>query len=623
MLIIYIGFIIIALTPIFGMWHKIFPKMGRKSSEAFIPFYNYYVVLRETEQPWYWVFFMLFPGAQMVMWASLNVGLIRKFGEFGVKETIMGVLFPFPVFLNIGKDDKYKTVNPTNWDVATQVDKRTPSDHVALFFAFPIIGHALVMPFTLLGFTSKKQGKKSMVKEWGDAILFALVAASVIRTYVFEPFQIPTGSMEKTQLVGDHLMVEKITFGPRVPNTPFSYPIFHNMIPWLNIKSYAEIQKIPYTRLPGFRFVERNDITVFNFPAGDTSLNDPRMPHGLIGHNYHEILRDEALYICCSPLMENKSVAFFEKNYDYYLNKARKSFVRNNKVYSRSDRERRENFTAINGILQRPVDKKENYIKRCTAIAGDEIEIIDKELFINGKLAHQPDSMLYSYKLEGRLERRFDLYDLSLLKGYEKEEAKKYNDSVKVEFNKEITFFEDNFNHNFERYGYNLSLTKNYYTKLTPKFPTLSSVIRKKGQNKRDLDNGFLRYYPNFPNDKQYDWTEDNFGPLKIPKRGDVVELNHKTLPLYKRIIHAYEKHDLAERADGIYIDEKKVTTYTIEMNYYWLMGDNRNNSLDSRFWGFVPEDHVVGRAAFIWMSVNEKGYMGGVRWDRIFQKIK
>lgn len=617
MFILAIGYIIIALTPIFGMWHKIFPKMGRKSSEAFIPFYNYYIVLRETGQPWYWVFFMLFPGAQMVMWASLNVTLIRKFGEFGIKETIMGILFPFPVFFNISKNDKYKVVNPTNWDVAKQVDHRTPSDHVALFFAFPIIGHLLVMPFTLLGFSQKKQGKKSMVKEWGDAILFALVAASVIRTYVFEPFQIPTGSMEKTQLVGDHLMVEKITFGPRIPNTPFSYPIFHNMIPWLNIKSYAEIQKIPYTRLPGFRFVERNDVTVFNFPAGDTSLNDPRMPHGLIGHNYHEILRDEAYLIA---LKEQKSLPFFEKNYDYYLNKARKSFVRNNKVYSRNDSERGENFTAINGVLYRPVDKKENYIKRCVAIAGDLIEIKDKELFVNGELAHQPDSMLYSYVLNDYPYVNYTQQQLD------------NNEEARNEYLRKDTYFDSNFGYQYHKLSYDytgtgdvvMSFTKAHYNKLKEKFPNLVPITKAKGAVKSNLENGkSISYYPNFPNDKQYDWTEDNFGPLQIPQRGDVVELNHKSLPIYKRIIEAYEKHSLVEKADGIYIDGKKVTTYTIEMNYYWLMGDNRNNSLDSRFWGFVPEDHVVGRAAFIWMSVNEKGYMGGVRWDRIFQKIK
>lgn len=607
MLILAIGYIIIVLTPIIGMWHKIFPKMGRKPSEAFIPFYNYYIVLKETEQPWYWVFFMLFPGAQMVMWASLNVTLIRKFGEFGIKETLLGILMPFPVFFNIGKDDKYQPVNPTNWDVAKQVDHRTPSDHIALFFALPIVGHALVMPFTLLGFSQKKQGKKSMVKEWSDAILFALVAASVIRIYVFEPFQIPTGSMEKTQLVGDHLMVEKITFGPRVPNTPFSYPIFHNMIPWLNIKSYAEIQKIPYTRLPGFRFVERNDVTVFNFPAGDTSLNDPRMPHGLIGHNYHEILRDEALYICLSQ--EKKSVAFFEANYDYYLNKARISFSRSNKVNSRADWERQLPFTSINGVLERPVDKKENYIKRCVAIAGDTIEIKDKELFVNRQLAHKPKFMQYNYFVKDLI--GISNPQLKQLAKFNVKEKDLYRSGRRTDSDFiGMALYEENYKEAKKMFGDNLV-----------------NDIKPKGFYKEVLnqkyDKSYTHYYPVFPNDKQYDWTEDNFGPLKIPQKGDVVELNHKTLPLYKRIIHAYEKHDLAERPDGIYIDGKKVTTYTIEMNYYWLMGDNRNNSLDSRFWGFVPEDHVVGRAAFIWMSVNEKGYMGGVRWDRIFQIIK
>ena len=610
-LIISIGFIIIAITPIIGMWHKIFIKLGRKPAEAFIPFYNYYVVLRECKQPWYWIFFMLFPGAQIVMWASLNVTLIRKFGEFGVKETFLGILFPFPIFFKIGKEDsKYKPVEPTNWDIAKQVDFRTPSDHVALLFAFPIIGHIIVYPLSLLGFNQKKQGKKSMTKEWGDAILFALVAASVIRTYVFEPFQIPTGSMEKTQLIGDHLMVEKITFGPRVPNTPFSYPIFHNMIPWFNIKSYAEVQKIPYTRLPGFRFVEKNDVTVFNFPAGDTSLNDPRMPHGLIGHNYHEILRDEAYLI---SLKEGKSLDFFENNYSYYLQKARKSFERTNKVFSRPDNEFGGKYTEINGVLIRPVDKKENYIKRCVATAGDLIEIKNKELFIDGELAHQPEHMQYNYVNKGT---KYEYVDRSTLEGYNR--YSQLNAIYKKNF--DCSYGECRPNN---EYDVVIPMTKTQFKKSKVDYPNLENYIKPLGYNRVQLTSGRSgSYCPNFPNDKQYNWTEDNFGPLRIPKRGDVVELNHKTLPLYKRIIHAYEKHDLVEKSDGIYIDGEKVTTYTIEMNYYWLMGDNRNNSLDSRFWGFVPEDHVVGRAAFIWMSIGEKGYMGGIRWDRIFDKI-
>ncbi len=598
-----IGFAIIILSPIIGMWHKIFPKIGRQSWEAYIPFYNYFAALKGCDQPWYWVFFMIFPGAQFIMWASINVTLIRRFGEFGVKETILGILFPFPVFWKIAKDDNMQTVEPTNWDIARQVDARTPSDHVALFFAFPIVGHAVVYPLSLLGFNTKKKGKKTMIKEWGDAILFALVAASVIRTYVFEPYQIPTGSMEKTLLVGDHLFVEKITYGPRVPNTPFSFPIFHNLIPWLNIKSYSEIQKIPYTRLPGFRFVEQNDVTVFNFPAGDSALNDPRMPNGLIAHTYEQILRDEAQLLAMRR--DRKTLQYFESHYNYYMNQARESFLENDKVYSRPDPQWNNQYTAINGILARPVDKRENYIKRTVALAGQEIEIKDKELFVDGKLAFQPQNMQYNYSLIGR----------------------KYPDRLtQAEYNRQDTYFKKNFNCSFNEIRRDdqgncvVPLSKTEYTKKKLKHSELQAYTKQRGY----YDDGNKGYRPIFPNDKQYNWTEDNFGPLRIPKAGDVVELDHFTLPIYRRIITAYEHHTLEEKADGIYIDGELTDSYTIQMDYYWLMGDNRNNSADSRFWGFVPEDHIVGRAAFIWLSAGEGGFFGGgARWDRVFNKIK
>jgi signal peptidase I len=605
-----IGYLLIWLTPVIGMWHKGFPQMGRKPSEAFIPFVNYFAVLRATKLPWYWVIFMIMPGIQFIMWASINVTYIRKFGVYGVMDTILGILFPFPVFWKIAKNpEKYKVQPETNWDVAKQVDARTPSDHVALFFALPVVGHAIVYPFSLLG-VKRKPGKKSIWKEWSDAILFAVVAASAIRTYVFEPYKIPTGSMEKTMLIGDHLFVDKFVYGPRLPMTPFSYPIFHNSIPYLNVKSYLEFQTIPYTRMPGFRFVENNDVVVFNFPAGDTALNDPRMPNGLIGHTYEEILRDEAFLIC---LREGKDVHHFEANFDKYVNAARTRFLEKGKVYSRivDENDNKVGYTTIYGLLERPVDKRENYIKRCVAIPGDIIEVKDKELYVNGKLAWQAPEMQYNYSYIG--------HPHPFVMG------RNWNEI-------EANFYEQNFKVNVAELGIDdsmnitIPLSKSLYESLKSSFPELKPYIKQKGYYNDQILNGkTASYYHIFPNNPQYNWTEDNFGPLQIPKKGDVVALDHKSLPIYRRIIIAYEGHSLEEKADGIYIDGNKVTTYTIQQDYYWMMGDNRNNSADSRFWGFVPEDHIVGHASFIWMSIDQyKGmFGGGMRWSRMFSGIE
>lgn len=667
-----IGYLIIVLTPVFGMWHKIFPRLDRPAWAAFVPFYNYFVALRACKQPWYWVIFLLMPGIQFIMWAAINVTVIRKFGVFGVKETILGILFPYPVCWKIANNpEEYPVAKPTNWDIVKQVNARTPSDHVALFFALPVIGHAIAYPISLMGFKSKP-GKKSIFKEWGDAILFALIAASAIRTYVFEPYTIPTGSMEKTMLVGDYLFVEKITFGPRVPMTPFSYPVVHNSFaPLVNVKSYVEIQKIPYTRLPGFRFVERNDVTVFNFPAGDTALNDPRMPYGLIGHTYEQLLRDEAFYIAHQPeeaqkiindnfaarLEEYKSqalkniqeregndsltvddevlmngaisiaqeesskilLAHFEASIEHYKKRARINFEQG-KVYGpKPSVDQDKKYTEIYGVLDRPVDKRENYIKRCVAIHGDVVEVKDKELYINGELAWQAPEMQYNYVIKGKLFPNDELAQRSFTED-------QYNKWISGE----DAWYRAHFNTDINSVGrahtgeVTVPLSKAKYAEVKTKIPEVMPYVKPKGFYRELLEQGQSGGYLNiFPNDPQYDWTEDNFGPLKIPSKGDVVPLTQKTLPIYRRIITAYERHTLKETKEGIFIDGNLATEYTIEMDYYWLMGDNRNNSADSRFWGFVPEDHIVGRAAFIWMSVGPEGmFNGGVRWDRVFSGI-
>ena len=306
--------------------------------------------------------------------------------------------------------------------------------------------------------------------------------------------------------------------------------------------------------------MERNDVTVFNFPAGDTAIADFRMPNGLVGHTYEQVLNNEAFYMAGWDRQE------YESKKGHYLNLARtrirdRRIVKSNiegitppDAFGNQKYIRGVDFGGFgSGLMYRPVDKRENYIKRCVAIAGDVVEIKDRILYVNGEKAP-----IFPHQQVGP--------------GPVKE------------------------------HGY-------YHTAAdsTPFQP----------------ENYHVQYFPIFPNDPQYNWTEDNFGPLKIPAAGDVVELNHKTLPIYRRIITAYEGHTLKETAEGIFIDGEKVDSYTIQMNYYWLMGDNRNNSADSRFWGFVPEDHVVGRAAFIWMSAGPEGlFNGGARWERVFTGI-
>ncbi len=606
-----IGYLIIIFTPVAGKWNKVLPQLGRRSKDAWIPFYGYISVLKGCKLPAYWVIFLLMPGIQFIMWACINVSYIRKFGVFEWKQTVLGILFPFPIFWKIAKQPEvFKVVPPTNWDIAKQVDMRTASDHVALFFALPVIGNAIVYLWGLGGF-KRKAGKKSIVKEWGDAILFAVIAASAIRTYIFENYKIPTGSMEKTLLIGDHLFVEKLTYGPRVPMTPFSYPVVHNSFaPLINIPSYLNIQKIPYTRLPGFGGIDRYDVTVFNFPAGDTAINDPRMPDGLIGHNYHEILRDEAWLIA---FKNGTSPSAFEQNKSYYLNKAREQFAAG-KVRCRlvRDEDRKLQYTATSGLLYRPVDKRENYIKRCVGVPGDLIEVVDKALFVNNELSYQGPWMQTKYSLIGT---RWS----DLTKGDDVDFRKDFDASfLRGDCDADDSGF------------VTIPMTQKKFEEKKAEFPNLVPYIKKKGYYHNTLMENFSKgqyfnYFPIFPNDPSYDWTEDNFGPLRIPSKGDVVEINRETIPIYRRIITAYEGHTLEEKSDGIYIDGEISTTYTIQQNYYWLMGDNRNSSADSRFWGFVPEDHVVGRASFIWLSVDqEKGmFGGGTRWGRMFSAIK
>ena len=377
------------------------------------------------------------------------------------------------------------------------------------------------------------------VYEWVNAIVFATVVATLIHIFFFQMYVIPSSSMEKTMLVGDYLYVSKVTYGPQMPNTPLSFPFVHHTMPFsATKKSFSEAVKWPYKRLKGLRDVERDDVVVFNFPAGDTVLLENQ------GVTYYDVLRE------------------YQREYGA----------------ERGRRELEANYT----IISRPVDKRENYIKRCVAVAGDTIEIVDTELFVNGKAQGAIPEKQYCYTIE----------TTSPLSAYAIDQ---------------MGITELSGGGNF------------YYSPLTEKM-----VEQFKAMDNVTKIERYVVQEQCFPYSDEYAWTADNMGPLWIPQAGATIELNSKTWPLYERVIDVYEDNDVEVRDGRYYINGEQATSYTFKMDYYWMMGDNRHNSADSRYWGFVPEDHIVGKASFIWLSLDQnKSFPANIRWNRIFTKVR
>ena len=385
---------------------------------------------------------------------------------------------------------------------------------------------------------SQPKKKKSFIREWVDAAVFAIVAASIIRIFLVEAYTIPTGSMEGSLLVNDYLFVSKVSYGARTPMTPLAVPLVHNTLPFFNCKSYTELVQWGYHRLPGFGHIERNDVVVFNFPAGDTVALEVQQDQ-----DYYSLLRN-------------------------YNND--RAFVKNN-------------FT----VLSRPVDKKENYIKRCVGIPGDTIEVRGGYLYVGNKLSKQyPHAkMTYTIATNGQV---------SLDEFVEEQDM-----------NPE----ELNYDPNSKMYIANLSNDQVAAIKKMNGVIAIAPFVLDKNDTR---DNAF-------PNDTaNFKWNRDFYGPFIVPKAGQQVTLSLQNIALYQRIIANYEHNSLDIKDGKIFINGKETTTYTFQMNYYWMMGDNRHNSADSRYFGFVPDDHIVGKAWFVWLSFGNKG----IRWNRLFRSI-
>jgi len=387
--------------------------------------------------------------------------------------------------------------------------------------------------------TDTPKKKKSVAREWLDAAVFAIVAATLIRTFFIEAYTIPTPSMEKSLLVNDYLFVSKMHYGARLPMTPLAIPFIHNSIPFFNIKSYSEAIKTPYKRLWGFSEVQRYDDVVFNFPEGDTVIAE--MPEQ-----------------------------------DYYSWK-----------YIQGEESLKRNYT----IQSRPIDKTDNYIKRCVGIAGDTLEVKAGILYVNNRPATPFKHLQRSYLV--RMKNTMGINDETL-------------DDLDVEI-------VENINNSNLYYIFNGSDENMQKVKALAGVDSVAPYITP--PNVTSPQNVC------FPRDTaNFKWNVDNYGPLVIPQKGKQITLTPQNIALYERLISIYEKHKLVRNADGTFtIDGKPAKTYTFGMDYYWMMGDNRHNSLDSRYWGFVPEDHIVGKAWFIWMSYGKHG----IRWNRLFHSVK
>ena len=393
----------------------------------------------------------------------------------------------------------------------------------------------------------KEGEKRNAALDWLDAIIFAVVVVTFINIFFFRAFKIPSSSMESSLYTGDHLFVDNLTFGPRVPQTPLTIPFTHNVIGASGKESYSTLIQNDYRRLKGFRNVRVGDYVVFGFPNGDTVLT--KSPA-------------EDYYMACRTI-------------------GRDYAIRN-----------------LGPIKVRPVDKKDHYVKRCVAVAGDTISIRDAQVYINSEPQEVWEGVQHTYTVvtNGHRFNPKRLDDLGLNTG-------------ELWFDPQLP-------------GYpSMPLTAEMLQKVK-KFTSVVSVTPNIDTFPPDYPDSYLTIFP-FDKDAHH-WTRDNFGPLWVPAKGATVSLNAENLPLYRRIISVYEGNDLKVMPDGrIFINGEEVQEYTFKQDYYFMMGDNRHNSLDSRYWGFVPEDHIVGRPSMIWLSTDRnKKFPKNIRWNRFFKFV-
>ncbi len=525
-----IFFFIVQAIHFLGTW-KLYKEAGYQPWQAAVPIYNAVILMKIIKRPIWWILLLFVPAINIIMFGVIWIETIRSFG----KNKIYHI---FLVLLTLG------------------------------FYCY-VVNYSSNLKYI----ADRNLRPKSAFSEAFNSIIFAVIAATIVHSYFIQPYIIPTGSLEKSLLVGDFLFVSKFHYGARLPMTAVSFPMVHDTLPLVKTRSYLKKPQIPYLRLPGFEKIERNEIVVFSWPA-DT---------------------------------------------------VRKFFVREKGV-------------------RKPIDKKSNYVKRCVGIPGDTLEIIDGYVHTNGKQNQLPDRAKIqfthlAYHSRGVSSRK--LHN-SGYKGFIR--SYRIKNITQNTYNQLQPYILGVSNGNLDNYtvitsskGLDPAIVRRTGMKVTeimenPKELVLTPEKARTLAKESWIDSVKQRVIKTksantiyFPNKAPFDWNEDNFGPIVIPKKGTSVVLNKQNLPLYKKLIVDYEKNKLKSSLDGIFINGVKSTSYTFKQDYYWMMGDNRHQSEDSRFWGFVPNDHIVGKPVFIWFSID--GINDGIRnwkirWDRIFTTV-
>ena len=595
--------LIYIVGPFVGLWF-VFKKAGLAPWKALVPVWNIILWIKLCGKDWKWYVYFLIPAINIFTFLMLVVETAKVFERHNFWEQTLAVLFPFAYMPYLGLS-KLQYVDPK----------------------------------------SHKAKKYGSAREWADAIVFALIAAVLIRGFCLEFYKIPSSSMEKSLQVGDYLMVSKIAYGPRAAITPLSFPLVHNVLPLTDgqRESYLKWIKMPYHRYPGLHRVRRFDATVFNFPDGDTVCTAFQS-----NRSYHDLVREYGRETVCS------------------------------------------NPSIFGKIVVRPVDKRENFIKRCIGLPGETIEIRDQQVLIDGKAVENPKNLEFNYAV--RMAESLEDYVVSMaqigafagdiVSGKIQKDIH-FLSSVgisKEDCDNAVGFYQYLFLNDAQlavamRYRENVCIEKMGYrhgdstslVRLSPIYKLiyrngseaavadammrLIQDLKDNGVSQRDIDemgmiytlpltdemyntlknNGLVaeviplsvqKGYSGkslFPNAAGYDWTVDNFGPLTIPAKGTTVQLTEETLPLYRRIIEVFEGNTLQVKDGRIFINGTETSQYTFKMDYYWMMGDNRHNSADSRYWGFVPENHIVGRGSRIMLSIDSDTHK--IRWNRILSK--